>query len=260
MFDAVKTCPECAEKVKMAAIKCRYCGHQFDLADIPDELPSRTEQITDRGARWARENPERVDDYLVAATSGARWVGHAFVIGVWTLVWMGALAAMHESQAWAVVPMIFGILRYRSKERWAREIDRREAEAQRSQRAADATQDDTDATADSTSASDSVVARGEPCGDLTPLGANGQTQDGVRARSRVALYELRVLSEKGKEAIEPIARYLNDTSTRRILVTLGNDDIVRFEAPIWRWALVFKVNDAIEEANCKQEFAALPRS
>ena len=29
---STKTCPECAEEVKMAAKKCRYCGHSFDAS------------------------------------------------------------------------------------------------------------------------------------------------------------------------------------------------------------------------------------
>lgn len=32
---ATKTCPQCAEEVKTAAVVCRFCGHQFD--DHPEE-------------------------------------------------------------------------------------------------------------------------------------------------------------------------------------------------------------------------------
>jgi hypothetical protein len=29
-----KVCPECAESVKEAAVKCRFCGHRFDQPEI----------------------------------------------------------------------------------------------------------------------------------------------------------------------------------------------------------------------------------
>jgi hypothetical protein len=30
-----KTCPDCAEEVRFAARKCRFCGHMFQSADVP---------------------------------------------------------------------------------------------------------------------------------------------------------------------------------------------------------------------------------
>lgn len=37
--ESIKTCPKCAESVKMAAIICHYCGHHFDVIEkIPEIL------------------------------------------------------------------------------------------------------------------------------------------------------------------------------------------------------------------------------
>lgn len=34
-YDETKTCPDCAELVKRGARKCRFCGHEFTVADSP---------------------------------------------------------------------------------------------------------------------------------------------------------------------------------------------------------------------------------
>lgn len=39
-----KTCPDCAEDVRIQAAKCRYCGYRFDAPGI--EPPTLTEQTT----------------------------------------------------------------------------------------------------------------------------------------------------------------------------------------------------------------------
>ncbi len=45
-----KTCPECAETVKTAALKCRFCGHSFEQVTIIDhstsQLPAKKREPT----------------------------------------------------------------------------------------------------------------------------------------------------------------------------------------------------------------------
>lgn len=43
--EAVKVCPKCAEEVKLAAVVCRHCGHDFTP---PARKPLPTTPIFDR--------------------------------------------------------------------------------------------------------------------------------------------------------------------------------------------------------------------
>jgi hypothetical protein len=36
--DEEKTCPSCAEKIKLRAIKCRFCGQEFDPTEVEIEV------------------------------------------------------------------------------------------------------------------------------------------------------------------------------------------------------------------------------
>lgn len=47
MNDAVKTCPMCAEQVKAAAVRCRFCGYSFVGGPAEPYVPSSAERAVD---------------------------------------------------------------------------------------------------------------------------------------------------------------------------------------------------------------------
>ena len=54
MIDETKICPDCAEKVKAAAKKCRYCGHAFSE-------PGLFEKATAAGMKAATESASKME-------------------------------------------------------------------------------------------------------------------------------------------------------------------------------------------------------
>lgn len=50
----VKVCPDCAESVRTAARKCRYCGYRFDAVEVTWTGPGSREPAAGRPASVAR--------------------------------------------------------------------------------------------------------------------------------------------------------------------------------------------------------------
>lgn len=44
-FDAEKKCPACAEIIKLEAVKCRFCGQQFDPEEVSRQVAAADEEV-----------------------------------------------------------------------------------------------------------------------------------------------------------------------------------------------------------------------
>jgi len=63
-----KKCPSCAENIKLEALLCRYCGHQFDEADIAKIKVSSKIQATIK--KWERKTKKLNRSINLRRTSG----------------------------------------------------------------------------------------------------------------------------------------------------------------------------------------------
>ena len=48
LSDETKICPACAETIKLAATKCRYCGERFDADQVTRDLAAHEEELAPR--------------------------------------------------------------------------------------------------------------------------------------------------------------------------------------------------------------------
>lgn len=64
--DETKKCPVCAEQIKFEAIKCRFCGHDYDPTVVETEV-----------IKWKKALKERMGEYV--SQEGVQ--GEAFCLG-----------------------------------------------------------------------------------------------------------------------------------------------------------------------------------
>ncbi|SAL39282.1 hypothetical protein AWB69_03881 [Caballeronia udeis] len=77
--DVTKVCPRCAEKVKVAALACRFCNYEFDPASIPKKLEVTQLPWTlvhDHGGGYGVYSYR--GDKLIYSSDGVKWKTSSF--------------------------------------------------------------------------------------------------------------------------------------------------------------------------------------
>ena len=103
-----KVCPKCAETIKMAALVCRYCGHEFDEAEVSRVIATRKREIEERERETQEKIKERDRQQREAADLKAqkRAATHNSLVGA-AYTTLGAICVVLGGLALLVVVFAF---------------------------------------------------------------------------------------------------------------------------------------------------------